>query len=124
MGMHYTEELAAWAQRRTQQKRRQDINVVAFMAIKTDVMEAMAAGYTLTTIWEHMLETGKLKCSYETFRRHVQRFIKTRPKEREETISTPSPTGANGTAKEPKKIEAPTVGGFKFVPTPNKEELI
>jgi creatinine amidohydrolase/Fe(II)-dependent formamide hydrolase-like protein len=46
------------------------------MAVKRDVMEAIASGYALKTIWEHMRETGRLKCSYETFRKHVKRYIK------------------------------------------------
>ncbi|MGY3949607.1 hypothetical protein BJP24_20870 [Aeromonas allosaccharophila] len=77
MSKKYLDELAAWVEKRAEKKRRQDAAVVAFMAVKSDVIDAMVAGYSLTTIWEHMHETGKMKCGYETFRKHVHRFIKT-----------------------------------------------
>ena len=77
MGIRYTEELAAWADQKAEKRRRQDAAAVAFLAVKADVIEAMEAGYALTTIYEHMHETGRVKNSYETFRRHVQRFVKT-----------------------------------------------
>jgi hypothetical protein len=79
MAKSYTEELAAWVEKRAEKKRRQDAAAVAFMAVKSDVVAAMEAGYALTTIWEHMHETGKVKCSYETFRKHVHRFIRSAP---------------------------------------------
>ena len=134
----YTEELAAWVEKRTEKKRRQDAAAVAFMAVKSDVVAAMEAGYALTTIWEHMHETGKVKCSYETFRKHVHRFTRSPPV----TPSMPAPSppsimpkggdtkleakGAASSSKPetPKKSEAPKIGGFVFDATPKKEELL
>lgn len=55
---------------------RQDAVVVVFLAVRPDVKAATEAGYAPTPIWEHMHETGKLKCSNETFRKHVRRFLK------------------------------------------------
>ncbi len=136
MAKSYTEELAAWVEKRAEKKRRQDAAAVAFMAVKSDVVAAMDAGYALTTIWEHMHETGKVKCSYETFRKHVHRFIRSPP-----VTPAPSPAsvmpkggdtkpeakGAASTSKKPetpKKSEAPKIGGFTFDATPNKEDLL
>ncbi|MFP1883512.1 TraK family protein [Lonsdalea quercina] len=48
---------------------------VVFLAIREDVKNAIEAGYSLTTIWEHMHETGRVTTTYETFRRHVRRYI-------------------------------------------------
>lgn len=97
----------------------------------------MDSGYAVTTIYEHMRETGRVKCSYETFRKHVQRFIKAAP-------AAPAPvpprrptrprgkagaTGRGSKAKkpkapEPKKPEPAGIAGFNFNPKPNKEDLL
>jgi hypothetical protein len=53
--------------------------VVAFLAVKSDVQAALDAGYAMKTIWEHMKETGRLRCRYETFTQHVKRYIKAAP---------------------------------------------
>lgn len=52
---------------------------VIFLAIRDDVKAAIEAGYSLTTIWEHMHDTGRVTTTYETFRRHVRRYIKQPP---------------------------------------------
>ena len=129
MGKKYTEDLAEWVEKRAEKKRRQDTAAVAFMAVKAHVIEALDAGYAMTTIWEHMHETGKLKCSYETFRKHVQRFIATkRPSHTEPDKGTIKPR--NVTKADPReapnrpKLEAPSMGGFTFEATPKKEDLI
>ncbi|MDX6018615.1 TraK family protein [Shewanella indica] len=124
MSKRYTEELAEWAEKRAKKKRRQDAVAVAFLAVKANVSEAMAAGYALTTIYEHMHETGRIKCSYETFRRHVRRYIKagsaalpsTNLAKREPTEQKAKPAKA--------KQEQPKKGGFEYNATPNKEDLI
>ncbi|WP_155767283.1 TraK family protein [Xanthomonas perforans] len=94
MGTRYTDELAAWADQKAEKKRRQDAAAVAFLAVRGDVVEAMEAGYALTTIYDHMHETGRVKTSYETFRRHVQRFIKAAPAD----TAPPTPKAATRSA--------------------------
>ena len=151
MSKKYLDELAAWVEKRAEKKRRQDAAVVAFMAVKSDVIDAMVAGYSLTTIWEHMHETGKMKCGYETFRKHVHRFIKTPTlaakisptspdKVMAETPVSSSASTAPGSAgsalgkdhvvtdaNNGSRKAASTAGkiiGFSFDAEPNKEELI
>lgn len=125
MAKSYTEELAAWVEKRAEKKRRQDAAAVAFMAVKPDVVAAMEAGYALTTIWEHMHETGKVKCSYETFRKHVHRFIRSAPVKPAPSPASVEPKGAASKKPEtPKKSEAPKIGGFTFDATPKKEDLL
>jgi hypothetical protein len=133
MGTTYLNELAKWNEQRSAQKRRQDQAAVAFMAVKPQVVEAINNGYSLATIWEHMHSTGKVDCSYETFRRHVKRFVV--------TVASPFPTlpftsPAQPQAHQPKRKTdtrktTPTgqvtrgyVGGFKFDATARKEDLI
>ncbi|PLY11764.1 MAG: conjugal transfer protein TraK [Sedimenticola sp.] len=125
MSKRYTEELAEWADKRAKKKRRQDAVAVAFLAVKANVSEAMEAGYALTTIYEHMHETGRVKCSYETFRRHARRYIKAG------SAPTPStdqakrgPTEQNTKPAESKQEQQPKKGGFEYNATPNKEDLI
>ena len=76
MAKSYTEQLAEWVKKREASRPRQDKNVVAFLAVRADVKDAMDAGYALKTIWEHLHETGKIAYRYETFLKHVKRHIK------------------------------------------------
>lgn len=127
MAKTYPEELAEWVKGREARKPRQDKHVVAFLAAKSDVQAALNAGYTMKTIWEHMKETGRLHCRYETFTQHVKRYIKAVP-----PAATPA-SQAKGTKPEPKaappasappKSEPPKIGGFTFDATPKKEDLL
>ena len=59
MPKSYPEELAEWVKKREATRPRQDKNVVAFLALKSDVQDAIAAGYSLLTIWEHLHEKGR-----------------------------------------------------------------
>ncbi|MGE5470550.1 MAG: TraK family protein [Bacteroidota bacterium] len=129
----FLEELAKWATgaRQTTCPRRKE-TLAAFLAVRADVKEAIAAGYALKTIWEHMKETGRVSFRYETFLRHVRRHITNAPPERPKQ---PAPMISEVQAKggdeskpkaltEPKKSGVLSVGCFNFDPTPNKEELL
>ncbi|MGZ9241563.1 MAG: TraK family protein [Candidatus Binatia bacterium] len=129
---NYTEELAEWVEKQVKRKRRQDATVVAFLALRRDVKAASEAGYALTTIWEHMLETGKLKCSYETFRKHVRRFLKptqTKPGSINKTATQAFVEKENKddqktkTMKQGEQKKNAPINGFSFNATPNKEDL-
>ena len=80
MAKSYTEELAAWVEKRAEKKRRQDAAAVAFMAVKSDVVAAMEAGYALNIIWEHMREIGRITFRYETFLTYVRQHITNAPR--------------------------------------------
>ncbi|EHG9431336.1 TraK family protein [Salmonella enterica subsp. enterica serovar Worthington] len=139
MGNRYTDELAAWASTKAEAKRRQDTAAVAFLAVKADVIEAMDAGYALTTIYDHMHETGRVKTSYETFRRHVQRFIKAAPaattpptpkattrstSSSQATVPAVTPKPAAPAPSTPTSEQTGKIPRFNFNPTPNKEDLL
>ena len=47
----------------------------AFLLARSDVMEAMEAGYDLKTIWEFLRETGRIPFRYETFLKYVRKYI-------------------------------------------------
>lgn len=76
----YTDQLAEWVKKREKSRPRQDKGLVAFIAVKEDISEAIDAGYALKTIWEHLHETGKIPYRYETFLKHVKKHIKQKPK--------------------------------------------
>ena len=125
MTKSYTEELAAWVEKRAEKRRRRDAAAVAFVAVKSDVMAAMEAGYALTTVWEHMQETGKVKCSYETFRKHVHRFIR-RPAVQRSTASAalaPKDAASQQKPAAAKTGSPPSPGGFHFNPKPDRKDL-
>ncbi|MCU7927535.1 MAG: TraK family protein [Candidatus Thiodiazotropha sp. (ex Dulcina madagascariensis)] len=122
MAKSYIEELADWVQKRPKKKPRQDAAAVAFMAVKSDVIEAIEAGYALTTIWEHMNEIEKLKCSYETFRKHVRKYIKQAVPRNTKNAEQEKSQGAKSGQKQetmPSKAD-----GFAFDAKPKKEDLI
>lgn len=130
MAKTYMEELAQWVKERGIKKQRQDKHVVAFLAVKPDVQRALDAGYSMKTIWEHMRETGRLQCRYETFTLHVKRYVKT-PALESSAAMRQSPTKEAGrkrkggaVASEPSGAEAPKIGAFTFEAKPKKEDLL
>ena len=133
----FVDELEKWAQARDkrQKKRRQDASAVEFLAVKKDVNEAIEKGYALKTIWEYLKESGRIRFTYETFRRHVKRFIKTPTKNQTTlaTVDTPAEKQADTPKSAPaekrdeantEKKKLPGTGSFKFDAKPNKEDLI
>ncbi|WP_020405849.1 TraK family protein [Hahella ganghwensis] len=128
MAKRYTEELADWVKKRDATKR-QDKNVVAFLAVRGDVKDAIEAGYSIKTIWEHLRELGKIPYRYETFLKHVRKHIKDEPEVKQTTLSV-SARDEKGSRQKlqqstPKKQDKPaSIGKFDFNATPNKEDLI
>ncbi len=136
MAKSYIEELGAWVKQREPMKPRQESAAVAFLAVKENVVEALAAGYALTTIWEHMHESGLIKSGYETFRKHVRRYIQSPRTEAKTTPGTSPPNTVKSqrkttdvTSKQKPQAdrmlatENDVMKGFRFSPVPNKEEL-
>lgn len=126
MAKRYIDQLAEWAKKRdaAARPRRQDKNVVAFLAVRANVKEAMDAGYALKTIWEHMHEIGKIPYRYETFLKHVRRHIKQPPEPDVAPVTPPADPTAKKAAEAKTKKEPPSVSGFVFDATPKKEDLI
>lgn len=129
MRKSYPDELAEWVKGREATKPRQDKHAVAFLAVKSDVQAALEAGYSMKTIWEHMTSKGRLRCRYETFTKHVQRYLKG------VSVSAPVPTNPSKpaipqvkepppTSSEPRKGVGPAIPKFTFDPVPKKEDLL
>lgn len=126
--MNFREELAAWVTQQNQTtKLKRKESLAAFLAVRTNVIEAMTAGYALKTIWEHMHETGRVPFRYETFLKHVRRHITNASVESVNSYSKrqtkdDNKSGAT-TTSELRKREASPAGGFSFNATPKKEDL-
>lgn len=130
MTKNFSDELAAWVtQRRHTAKHKRNEYLVAFLAVRNDVIDATTAGYALKTIWEHMRATGRVPFRYETFLKYVRRHIT--------DSSVPGVTPARSRIERgrsdkpkineigsPKKGEIPAIGGFSFKATPNEDELL
>jgi hypothetical protein len=110
----FLDELAEWVA--SAQRRRKE-SLVGFLAVRSDIEEAMRAGYALKTVWAHLRETGRIACRYETFCAHVRRHIKLqRPGQR---IASPGVKSKRSDTAQSKPL-----GQFSFDPNPRKEELL
>lgn len=131
MSRPYTDQLAEWVKKRGKSRPRQDKGLVAFIAVKDDIEEAMAAGYALKTIWEHLHETGKIPFRYETFLKHTKKHIKAKPK-RPLVANTSEPAEKSKPAEKPKVAKAGSeprklatqLKEFEVNPIAKKEDLI
>jgi len=129
----YVNELASWiaAGRKTTKPRRRE-TVAAFLAIRENVKEAIAAGYALKTIWENMHETGRISFRYETFLRHVRRLITNAPPVPPTLSATVNHAARENSGKQaiPKasgeliKSALPEIKSFNFDPSPKLEDLL
>jgi len=133
MTTNIKQELAAWvAQKQKIAKPKRRECVAIFLAVREDVKAAIAAGYALKTIWEHMRETGRVSFRYETFLRYVRRHITNAPPERPKQPGTVKPTAQDRGAdevmltvsSEPKKVKLSQTRSFSFDPSPKREDLI
>ena len=118
-----SERIAARATGKRQSRSGQ--NRAAFLALRVDIKQALDDGWPVKSIWETLHAEKKIDFSYQAFWNYAHRLI----------LSPPAPsnpvtdqklnpkTTQGGQPPEPKIIEAPTMGGFKFNPIPNKEDL-
>ncbi|EQB0490335.1 TraK family protein [Vibrio alginolyticus] len=108
-------ELQSWVIQRQQDKRspnKQEV-LATFLGVKTDVEEAINAGYNLKTIWTYLTEKNLIAFRYETFLRYVKQYIT------QTSMATP-PTKEKPEKSPPSR----DINGFSFNSQPNKEDLI
>lgn len=127
MSKRYSDQLGEWIKKK--QSRKRDKNLVAFLAVKADVQEALGEGYAVKTIWEHMFENQRIEFGYDTFLNYTNRLIRRgndlvitanakteqqpTPKKKESAKQQPQPT----TTK-------PQQSGFIFDSSPKKEDYL
>jgi hypothetical protein len=121
-------ELIAEAETRREQKGTGVKNRAVFLALRSDIKEAINDGWALKPIYRTLYTQKKVTCSYQTFVNYANELI-LMPKPAQ-AMSQPDPkTEASRheqksftTKPLPKKsFELP---GFTFNPIPNKEDLI
>ncbi|WP_109246555.1 TraK family protein, partial [Massilia glaciei] len=74
MATRYSDELAAWIKQRKSTRREK--NLVAFLAVRDDVKQAIEEGYAITTIWENLHEGKRIAFCYNTFLTYINRHIR------------------------------------------------
>lgn len=122
-------------------------NRAAFLALKPDIEEALGDRWPIKSIWETLHAEGKIRFSYQSFRKYVNALVPP-PKEPvtpEAPTSTvvPSPADTKPTRREkpgappprhaPPQVEAPPSrdqagtpepDGFQYNPNPDKEDYL
>ena len=131
MGTSYTDQLATWVKEKKTTPRNK--NLVAFLAVRADIKEALDAGYPVKTVWENMHELKRIEFGYDTFLNYVNRQIrqpqanKSTPRVEPDSTETSKDNKIKPTddhIKQTNKISKPgTLSGFTFNPIPNAEEL-
>lgn len=105
-------------------------NRASFLAVRDDVKAAMDDGWPVKVIWDTLQDEGKIEFGYDAFMGYVNRLIRNtetsliKPLAKQVKADKLAPKAKVKTdvLQEPKK-ETPSIGGFNFNPTPNKEEL-
>ena len=131
MGTSYTDQLAKWVKEKKSTPRNK--NLVAFLAVRADIKEALDAGYPVKTVWENMHELKRIEFGYDTFLNYVNRQIR-RPQTNQPTPQVEpesTKTSQDSKSKPPEDHTKPTtkttkpgtLSGFTFNPVPNAEEL-
>jgi len=107
----FSKELGSWVTKQKSKNSHQDKHLVAFLAVKENVKEALDAGFSRKTIWKFFQENKQLECRYETFTRYVKRHLTEKLEE-----------DAKGKARD-KLVKNPTeISSFKFSATPKPSE--
>ncbi|MDD2739953.1 MAG: TraK family protein [Methylomonas lenta] len=122
MSKRYSDQLGEWVKQK--QSRKRDKNLVAFLAIKADVQEALNEGYAAKTIWAHMLEKKRIEFGYDTFLNYTNRQIR-RHLSSATSIQDEQNTASKDKTNELKKdTTKPQQPGFTFDSSPKKEDYL
>jgi hypothetical protein len=125
MSKSYPKVLGEWVKQRESAKR--DAYMVAFLAVREDVKDALAAGYSVKTIWTNMHEERRVSFGYDTFLNYVNRHIRRAAKE---LAKTEVQTGRAQSQAEQRPAPVPQarqpdpIAGFTFNSAPKKEDLL
>lgn len=105
-------------------------NRASFLAVRDDVKAAMDDGWPIKVIWDTLQDEGKIEFGYDAFMGYVNRLIRNvetsliKPLAKQVEADKPAPKAQVKTdVLQELKKETPSIGGFNFNPTPNKEDL-
>ena len=85
-------------------------NRSSFLAHSKEIQEALAAGCSVKSIWETLIEEGRIDFSYTSFRLYIRRLIHN---EAPQLISN----------QPDKPAPKSSIPGFTFKPNPKTEDL-
>ena len=134
MAKNYSELLGDWVQQRESATKR-DKNLVAFLAVRDDVREALDAGYAVKTIWANLHEHKRVAFGYHTFLRYVKRHMGSPLMEpaasaiaqsgaRPATEQGRQAPASAGKSLKPMAKAPDAVTGFTFNSAPDEKDLI
>lgn len=103
-------------------------NRATFLAVRSDIKQALDDGWPVKSIWEILHEEGKINFSYQAFRGYVNRLILSQVMSNTEIISE-NLLGVTTTADQEKTLDKKSqkiknIPEFKFNSIPKKEELL
>lgn len=110
-------------------------NHAAFLAVRNDVIAAMADGWSAKVIWETLHEEGKIPFKYDAFLGYVERLIVKSDPPAEKREAAPQGNSSQDRQNLKQDPRRPTkdsqassskrpMRGFTFDPTVDKETLI
>ena len=67
--------MAEWVSEKNSEQPNACDALPVFLALRQDVIQAMAAGYSRKTIWDFLVDTRKVPFTYGTFIRYVKRYM-------------------------------------------------
>ena len=98
-------------------------NRAAFLALRSEITQALADGWPMKTIWQLLHEEGKVTFGYDAFINHVKRLIKVEQPAQHPTPLPKAKVAEVAPLHQPKTVKA-NVPGFTFNPSPNKDDLL
>jgi hypothetical protein len=102
-------------------------NRAAFLAVRTDVKQALDDGWPVKVIWETLHEEGKIAFSYAAFCRYVKRLVVGRRLEIGRDVAAGKKRKREPEEEGFHSLDKNSTAGlpsFTFNSTPKKEDLI
>jgi hypothetical protein len=102
-------------------------NRATFLAIRSDIKQALDDGWPIKSIWELLHEEKKINFSYQAFRGYVNRLLLSQGTSNTEIFSENllGVTATDQVKMSDKKLQKiKNIPGFKFNSIPKKEELL
>ncbi|MGV4008753.1 TraK family protein [Citrobacter freundii] len=133
MAKRLTERIAALQQ--AQKPTRSGQNRAAFLALRDDITEALADGWSVKTVWQTLHEEGKISFGYDAFISYVNRLIRDPASAPDTTTPAPQKTkpvssAVKAPAPKPAMPAAPIsakptgIQQFNHNPKPNLDDLL
>ena len=96
-------------------------NRAVFLALRSDIKQALDDGWPIKTIWETLYQEGKIAFGYDAFIGYVNRLIRF-CEQAQASVPPPVPVAKEPSGKKP--APPPKISGFKFESAPKKEDLL